>query len=251
MNLYCRLPFGKMHARNPEVIQLADVIGRTSGSIAMKLVNIASLDPEQQKRGIKGLSKASRGDAAIWAEFNGNWESLAEESELLRERLLSAVKDQELSAQDFSIARKPKVENVRFQGQTEGRREVAVRLAQGFFRQSVLASYGEKCCITGLPVPELLNASHILPWSSYPNERADPRNGLCLASTQDRAFDRGLLTLDEDFRVVVSNRIRDFATTRAVNEQFMRYEGVCISLPEKFRPLQEYLAIHRSTFFLG
>jgi len=43
--LYCQLPFGKLHQRNPEVIKLAGEIGRTASAVAMKLVNFASLDP--------------------------------------------------------------------------------------------------------------------------------------------------------------------------------------------------------------
>ena len=44
-NLYCQLPFGKLHSRNPDIIRLAEMIGRNPGALAMKLVNIASLDP--------------------------------------------------------------------------------------------------------------------------------------------------------------------------------------------------------------
>ena len=57
MNLYCKLPFGQLHERNPVIIKLAEQIGRTSGSVAMKLCNFASLDPVQQARGIKGLGQ--------------------------------------------------------------------------------------------------------------------------------------------------------------------------------------------------
>ncbi|MFN2475341.1 MAG: hypothetical protein ABR526_03250 [Chthoniobacterales bacterium] len=70
MNLYCKLPFGQLHERNPVIIQLASKLHRTSGSVAMKLCNFASLDPVQQARGIKGLSGTSAGDRAIWDEFN-------------------------------------------------------------------------------------------------------------------------------------------------------------------------------------
>lgn len=43
--LYCQLPFGKFHHRNPEVMKLATLIGRTPSAVAMKLSNFASLDP--------------------------------------------------------------------------------------------------------------------------------------------------------------------------------------------------------------
>ncbi len=42
-NLYCQMPFGKMHSKNPDIIRFADLIGRTPSALAMKLTNIASL----------------------------------------------------------------------------------------------------------------------------------------------------------------------------------------------------------------
>ena len=45
INLYCKLPFGKLHQNNPEIKHLAQLIGRSNGSLAYKLVNFASLDP--------------------------------------------------------------------------------------------------------------------------------------------------------------------------------------------------------------
>lgn len=44
-SLYCQTPFGKLHSRNPEIIKYADLINRTPSALAMKLTNIASLDP--------------------------------------------------------------------------------------------------------------------------------------------------------------------------------------------------------------
>lgn len=58
-NLYCQMPFGKMDSRNPEVIKYAGIIGRTPSALAMKLSNIASLDPEITSTGRSGLKGAS------------------------------------------------------------------------------------------------------------------------------------------------------------------------------------------------
>ena len=60
--LYCRTPFGKMHRTNPAVVELAKRIGRTPSSLAMKLVNFASLDPAITGSGRKGLGNASAAD---------------------------------------------------------------------------------------------------------------------------------------------------------------------------------------------
>src|SRR6266566_8455980 len=89
-NLYFSLPFGQMHARNPAVIAMARALGRTPGSVAMKLVNLASLDAAHQARGISGLTGVSRADKEIWQEFGSNWSVLAAESEKRLREILSA-----------------------------------------------------------------------------------------------------------------------------------------------------------------
>jgi len=61
-NLYCQMLFGKMHSRNPEIIRLATLIGRTPSALAMKLTNIARLDPAITSIGRKGLNGASAAD---------------------------------------------------------------------------------------------------------------------------------------------------------------------------------------------
>jgi predicted restriction endonuclease len=123
------------------------------------------------------------------------------------------------------------------------------RIGQRFFRQSVLASYNSRCCITGNPIPELLVASHILPWGKYPEQRLNPRNGLCLAQTQDAAFDKGLITLDEDYRLVLSPYLRDFLPNESLERNFLDYEGKLILLPEKFPPDGEFMQMHREEVF--
>ncbi|MEO6070275.1 MAG: hypothetical protein ABIN57_03905, partial [Chitinophagaceae bacterium] len=83
INLYCKLPFGRLHRNNPKVIHLANLIGRTENSVAFKLVNFASLDPSLHARGIKGASNTSNLDKEIWNEFYNNWGGLGYESEKL------------------------------------------------------------------------------------------------------------------------------------------------------------------------
>lgn len=88
MNLYCRIPFGRQHSHAPEVIKLAEALGRTPGSVAMKLNNFTSLDPEEKARGIKGLSGASKLDQQILDQFHADWEEMAAESELIWKQLV-------------------------------------------------------------------------------------------------------------------------------------------------------------------
>src|SRR5882724_4050195 len=83
LNLYCKLPFGKLHKGNPLIIDVARKKGRSSSSLAMKLCNFASLDPVLQARGIKGLSGATKLDRQMWNEFREGSSSIAPESEQL------------------------------------------------------------------------------------------------------------------------------------------------------------------------
>ncbi|WP_291171755.1 HNH endonuclease [Gimesia sp.] len=237
MSLYCRLPFGKFHQRNSEVIQLAECIGRSSSSVAMKLSNLASLDPYHQQRGVKGLSSASNADRSIWQEFHADWEGLANESQRL---------EQEMNLQqDEPVEKRPQ-----FEGETESTRVTKVRRAQRFFRSTVMASYEERCCVTGIQNKELLIASHIIPWSDDPTKRADPHNGLCLNALHDKAFDRGLITLDEKFRLIYSQQLRESYSVEAMSRFFKPHEGQPIQFPTRFRPDQECLQRHREHIFL-
>jgi hypothetical protein len=252
LNLYCKLPFGKLHSGNPIIIDIAGKMGRSPGSLAMKLTNFASLDPFQRGRGVKGLKGASNQDRAIWAEFQDDLSTLAPESEQLLHDLFTRDDKKEL---DFLSENKVRVEKpVTLKapsGPTEGKSTVKVRRGQQFFRQSVLTAYGVRCCVTGISVPDLLVASHIKPWSKCTDkERLDPQNGLCLSCLHDVAFDIGLITLDERLRVVLSKKLKSYLPQPALQRNFVAYEGKAIRLPEKLaEPSQEFLEYHRTKLF--
>jgi hypothetical protein len=163
-NLYCRTPFGRLHKSNPDVIELARLIGRTPSAVAMKLVNFASFDPVHKQRKVKGLANASRQDRAIWDEFNQDPNALATESEE--------------AAEHFHVPRPPEpiAEITIPEGPTEKLLTRPMRLVQRFFRSAVLGMYGYSCSFCGLNLPELLTASHIIPWNESEELRADPRN---------------------------------------------------------------------------
>lgn len=239
-HLYCQLPFGKLHSRNPEIKHLAQLIGRTADAVAMKLVNFASLDPAITSTGRKGLEGASKLDREIWGEFHADWEKLAVETELLRRSLdTKAVipddTDEQLVPEDFT-------------GET---RKVVTeqRIKQSFFRRAVLSSYRGRCCMSGLSEPRLLIASHIVPWSKDKANRLNPSNGLCLSAIHDRAFDKGLITISDDMTVVVSEELKRNKEAFVV-EVLLPLEGRAIELPERFAPQTEFIAWHRNELFL-
>ena len=113
------------------------------------------------------------------------------------------------------------------------------------FRSVLLEIYGGQCCVCGLSIKELLRASHILPWAESKPNRLNPENGICLSATYDAAFDKYLISFDDDYRMVVSPYIREFYTNDAAKEYFERYEGKQLALPYKFSPNKEFLSKHR------
>ena len=127
---------------------------------------------------------------------------------------------------------------------TEKERIIKDSINQSDFRQRILASYNMQCCITGLDIPSLLVASHIVPWSRNENERLNPRNGLCLNSLHDKAFDRGLITINNDFTIRLSNYILSKHDDKVIREYFLAYEVRQIMLPERFIPSIEFLEYH-------
>ena len=117
----------------------------------------------------------------------------------------------------------------------------------------MLASYEFRCAISGIAIPELLNASHIIPWQEDTRRRADPRPGAPGNTLYDRAFDRGLITFDESLRLVLSNRLKtkrkNQETPTLVQQCFHALEGTKLTLPKRFTPDPEALAWHRDAVF--
>jgi hypothetical protein len=250
MNLNCKLPFGQLHHRNPVIIQVAQRLNRTPDSLAMKLCNFASLDPIHQARGVKGLPGASQADRRIWKDFHENWEELGVYSEQLIEKLF--VSDDE-DAIDFS-SQGVKVKTSKIiqapSGPTEKTVLTRMRRGQQFFRETILNSYGNRCCITAIPVRELLIASHILPWSKFPKERLNPQNGLCLSTLHDAAFDSGLITFDNKFRLILSKELKGYLPQPILERNFAAYEGIPIRFPEMLStPNLEFLKYHQKEIF--
>lgn len=249
LNLYGKLPFGQFHHTHPVIIDVAARMSRSPSSLAMKLSNLASLDPVQRARGIKGLSGASKQDREMWREFHTDIENLGSESEQLLHDLFTSDNEREV---DFLGRDKVRIEKPRKppEGSTEHTASVRVRRGQQFFRQTILNSYGVRCCISGINVPRLLVASHIKPWRDFPKERLDPRNGLCLSSLHDAAFDAGLITLDENLCLVLHKRLRSYFPQILLEQSFVPFEGKPIRKPEKVaEPSLDFLRHHREAIF--
>ena len=239
INLYSKMLFGKMHKGNPDVIRLALLIGRTPDAVAYKLVNFASLDPKLQQRGIKGMSKTSELDRLVWNEYMSNWDSEFLEAErLLANRSNTTIVEQN----EIDLDNLPNVEGL------ERERIVNTRINQQLFRKIVFTNYNGSCCMTGINIPSLLVASHIIPWSESRENRLKPTNGLLLNFLHDKAFDKHLITVTEHLRIKVSKLFYMNERNDTVRRNFIDFDGKDLLEPKKFNPDIEFLRIHNELF---
>lgn len=235
-HLYCQIPFGSIHMKNPSIIELARVLERSVGSVSYKLSNFARLDPALRSRGIRGNEHGAKGEEDIWNEFAEDPESLVYESErLLANRLGKRLED----VAEIDVMELPKAG-------VEREAMVRLRVNQSFFRRRIVSAYEYQCCVTGLAAPELLVASHISPWASDPANRLNPQNGLCLNALHDRVFDRGLMWLKDDFKICFSADLLARSPTDSAVAWIVSFEGQRLRLPGKITPDEELLRAHAS-----
>jgi len=225
-NLYCRTPIKEINSKNTNIIQFANLLSRTPKEIAKRFKNFSKLDANVNIQ--EGIEE---GDKNTWIFFNNDWEKSVYESE-------NKIIDFENKLKNITEFPKGK----------ERESIVKSRINQNFFRSAVLTSYQNKCCITGLPFAELLNASHIIPWSVDSNNRLNPRNGLCLNVLHDRAFDRGLITIRPDYTIDISSHINKLLD-KSVKDYFLCFKNQKIILPQRFVPEKLFLEFHNKNIF--
>ena len=234
--LYCQIPFEKINKHNQRIVELANLIQRTPSAVAMKMCNFGRLDSSLAARGVSGLVHGSRLDEVIWSEFHCNMEDLAKHVSNTNgaEEIVFDEKDTIELPEGGMVPRK-----------------IKVRKNQQFFKTTVLSAYNYSCCITGLNIKPLLIASHIKPWekSDPKTERTNPSNGLCLNALHHKAYDEGIITIDTDFRIIISEQAKDRYTSDVFKDYFERYEGRTIFLPKRFLPSKELIEWHNENIF--
>ena len=178
----------------------------------------------------------------IWNEFINNKEDLLFESE----NILAGLEKQTIEIKFAEVL--TGMENLK--GETKIR-EVKTRVNQNVFRQIVLANYNKKCAITGIDLPDLLVASHIIPWSKNENERLNPENGICLSALYDRAFDKGLIGITEKYQIILSSELKTKEKKGFYPLNFGNLNGLALQLPLKYLPRKEFLQFHLDSIFQG
>ena len=239
-NLYLKIPFSKIGARNKNVIHLANIIGRTPNSIALRLVNFASVDPVLKARGVNGMEGGTKIVQPIWDEFYKNQEELV----FLSEQILAEREKTSIEKKYINILEDLK----NLKGETVIR-EVKTRVNQSVFRQMVLGNYSTQCAITGIDIPELLFASHIVPWSQNEKERLNPENGICLSPLYDKAFDKGLIGINTNYEIILSKDLKNKSTSEFFVNHFAIIENKKIIEPLNYFPRKEFLEYHLDVIF--
>ncbi|MBV2184662.1 MAG: HNH endonuclease, partial [Rhizobium sp.] len=127
-------------------------------------------------------------------------------SSLAFERFLDVLQDTPKPFNNEPDAGHSDVADVDPRTETETSR--AARLKQSKFRSDLLKRHNGRCVLTQIDMPDLLRASHIKPWAkSSHKERVDPDNGLLLAVHLDGLFDKGLISFDENGKILISERV--------------------------------------------
>lgn len=186
------------------------------------------------------MGNVSTLDRALWAELQADWDAVT----------LAAAAEYTRFASDHGVQADADLltdATMAWEGRTRSA-TVEVRLNQARFRRTVLAGYGNTCCISGLRHERLLIASHITPWSEDAKNRLNPHNGLCLSALHDKAYDQGLITVMPDYTVRVSESLRSRADDRFMADALLAFDRRPILLPERFLPGADFLADHARRF---
>jgi putative restriction endonuclease len=130
------------------------------------------------------------------------------------------------------------------------KKEEEIYLRSSIFKREVPKIYNYTCCISGMRIDTMENISmvdacHIVPFSESYNDTIS--NGIALCPNLHRAFDRGLIGIDEDYRVIINIA---FVESDKSSYQIKIFEGAEILLPKSrnYFPSQQNLKAHRSRF---
>tara|TARA_R110001606_G_scaffold58887_3_gene140438 strand:+ start:795 stop:1574 length:780 start_codon:yes stop_codon:yes gene_type:complete len=241
LSLYLQTPFGKIHSSNPDIVALAQALDRTPASVGMKMLNLAGLNPKILSSGRVGLQNYSKLDESVWTRFSSDWTVLAEQTE----KMSMLIRNPELQSTLLESKYDYKFRDQN--GNTTAQALVEQRRGQDFFRKAVMANYKDRCCITGIAEPRLLVASHIIPWKDDIANRLNPENGLALSATFDKAFDKGLLTINRNLEIKISQVLlkHPSAETRGY---FEPYHERKIAESDRFNPKPEFIDWHNDFF---
>lgn len=246
LSFYYEMSYGQISSNNKYLREMAELMRRSPSSLAMKMINLAALDEKHINRGVTSLPHGSKLDKEIWNEFKENYQFLI----LERERIFANYNHSEPKTTS-AIETFP--DNPNEEKYTYTERTILVRKGQDFFRKAVLSAYNKQCCMTGIAIPELLQACHIMPWSqcNTMNARLNPSNGLCLNYLCHKAFDLGFISIHKTQKtIIVANSLKQHPRLDKTTKHWLaNLEGQSITLPERNMPDTRFLEYHNDCIF--
>lgn len=248
--LYLKTPHSKISSSNPDFEVLANLLGRTTGAVSLKLANLVACDPEAAQNGHKGFSHGSKLDKEVWQTYIGEDRTISLDALIQKCQEISEQKTWNVKSLIFgeSITEGSSSSLESIDGTTDIQTLVKLRRGQNFFRQMVLCRFQNRCVITGINLPPLLEAAHIIPWSENPSLRLVPQNGLALSSTMHKAYDKNFLGIDGDGRIHISDLFLQKANNTRFEEILIRLNGKKIILPPDVKLNSDYLDLRYQKF---
>lgn len=129
--------------------------------------------------------------------------------------------------------------------------QIEVYARDTLFRREIVRLYDDTCCITGVRVSapysfSMVDACHIVPF--YKTFNNHPTNGIALCPNLHRAFDKGAISIDDDYCVIVS---RTFVENQSSTYSLKTLSGKEIELPKDGQYLPDLKAFgwHRKNTF--
>ena len=233
LDLYFRIPFGQIHKTNPDIIKLADFIGRSPSSVGMRLGNYAACDPAIIAAGLHGLDGGGDACREYWNEFSAHRGKLRDAAIECRARIIEiddnlGIVPSHVSEWDSFV---DELYNIRFQN-------------------IVKKNYQDRCAISGLNLPQCLVGCHIIPLDVDKDLAYKANNGICLNILYARPYMEGLIGIDPDYRIHFSSKLQAHCLDSGYH-LYKRYEGKQLLLNSVIvKPDPHLLERHMDTIFL-
>lgn len=126
-----------------------------------------------------------------------------------------------------------------------------VRVRKAGFRQGIMELYKEMCAVCKLRIVttdgrSAAQAAHIIPFNVSYND--DVRNGISLCPLHHWAFDEGLISLTDNYQVIVSETLSEKVDSEGAIKKLHRKNILLPDLTEH-NPAREAMAWHREKVF--
>lgn len=130
--------------------------------------------------------------------------------------------------------------------------EEATFIRGGLFKKIIPKLYNFSCCISGLKISTLgeisiLDACHIVPFSVSGDDTIS--NGIALCPNLHRAFDGGIITIDENFKVLVSEMFFEQTVDHTFSIKSLHGRTIILPPDREFYPNISNFLWHKNNIF--